>query len=88
MTLTRSSSNRVEQNDGAFWDECVDNVANAWATGFDDVGVYMYAKRGSDPLAQAAQLMGNLSAAKVVFGQVMLDVEGDDWLDYSQVVLQ
>ena len=37
----RSCTNRVEQDDGAFWGECVDNVANAWSAGFDDVGVYM-----------------------------------------------
>ena len=73
-----------ESNFGSFWEACVDNVANAWAAGFRDVGVYLYPNRQADPFAQAAQLAGNLTSRNVRFGQVMLDVEGADWYDYSQ----
>lgn len=68
---------------GSFWPGCVGNIARAHAAGFDQVGVYMFPGRHGDPTAQARWLLGNLSAHRVGFHSVMLDVEGNDWLQYN-----
>ena len=47
------------------------------------VGVYMFPKRGMDPTLQVHQLLGNLTAQNVKFGQVMLDIEGSEWSGYT-----
>jgi len=73
-----------EGSQGKFWNECVDNVANAWEADFKSVGVYMFAQRYYDPVPQVHWLIGNLSAAGVKYNSVMLDIEGDKWSKYSQ----
>ena len=72
-----------EYVNGLFWPQCVQNVANAWAAGLESVGVYMFPQRIGDPVVQAQELMGNLSANSVVYSAVMLDIEGSKWSDYS-----
>ena len=71
-------------HEGAFWDGCPQNIANARAAGFVAVGVYMYPGRRGDPAAQARWLLGNLSASAVEYDALMLDIEGDDWEQYTQ----
>lgn len=72
-----------ESSGGSFWGECIDNIANAWAAGFEYVDVYMYPERYRDPTEQANELLANLTANAVKFGSVMLDVEGSKWNEYS-----
>lgn len=73
-----------ESNGGSFWPECVDNIANAWAAGFQYVDVYMYPERYRDPAQQANELLANLTTNGVKYGSIMLDVEGTKWDEYSQ----
>lgn len=72
-----------EKDMGTWWQECVPNIDNAWQAGYSSVGVYMYPNRNRDPAAQAAELVGNLTLNNVKYGLIMLDIEGDDWFDYS-----
>ena len=60
------------------------NIANAWAAGFESVGAYVFPVRAHDPAQEAAQILGNLSAAKVRYDNIMIDIEGNDWGGYSQ----
>ena len=60
------------------------NIANAWAAGFESVGAYVFPVRAHDPTQEAAQILGNLSAAKVRYDNIMIDIEGNDWSSYSQ----
>ena len=64
----------------AWFAPCVQNIANARAGGFSAVGAYMFPVRALDPSAQAAWLVGNLSAAGAKVDLIMLDIEGDDWV--------
>lgn len=73
-----------ESGGGTFWAECVDNIANAWAAGFEHVDAYMYPERYRDPAAQAQELLSNLTANGVNFGSMMMDVEGTKWDEYTQ----
>lgn len=70
--------------DGTWFNDCVQNVENAWTAGYKYVDVYMFPQRHADPAVQATQLLGNLTAHNVRYGAVMLDIEGDDWASYSQ----
>lgn len=74
----------VEKYDGTFWSECVDNIANARAAGFEYVDVYMYPERYRDPSDQATELLANLTANNVQYNNIMIDVEGSKWDEYSQ----
>jgi hypothetical protein len=75
----------VEQGDqGSFWPECVQNIANTWEAGYEAVGVYMFAQRYYDPAPQAQWLLGNLTAHNVRYQAIMLDIEGDKWGQYTQ----
>ncbi len=47
------------------------------------VGVYMWPQRALPPLPQAVALLSNLRQADALFDSVMLDIEGDNWLNYS-----
>jgi hypothetical protein len=71
------------ENNGSFWKECVQNIANSWAAGFQYVDVYMFPERYSDPTSQAKQLLGNLTLFNVQYGSIMLDIEGNKWTEYS-----
>ena len=62
----------------------VSNIENAWAAGFEGVGAYVFPVRAHDPTQEAAQILGNLSAAKVRYSNIMIDIEGNDWSGYSQ----
>ena len=73
-----------EADGGSFWYECVDNIANAQAAGFEYVDVYMYPERYADPTQQSSELLANLTANSVNFGSIMLDIEGTKWNEYSQ----
>ena len=64
----------------AWFEPCVQNIANAHAAGFSSVGAYMFPVRAEDPAAQAAWLVGNLTAAGAKVDSIMLDIEGDDWV--------
>lgn len=68
---------------GSFWEGCPGNIARAHAAGFDKVGAYMFPGRNGDPAEQTGWLLGNLTAQKVRFDAVMLDVEGADWVQHS-----
>jgi peptidoglycan hydrolase-like protein with peptidoglycan-binding domain len=68
---------------GSFWQECVDNIANAWTAGFEAVGVYMFPQRYYDAAPQAQWLLGNLTQNNVRFQAVMLDIEGGKWTQYT-----
>ncbi|CAE7662910.1 unnamed protein product, partial [Symbiodinium microadriaticum] len=72
-----------EKDNGTFVDDCVDNVANAWAAGFGAVDVYMYPYRFADPTQQAQSLLSELGSRGVKYGAVMLDVEGDNWFNFT-----
>ncbi|CUG93286.1 Hypothetical protein, putative [Bodo saltans] len=75
----------VEQGpQGSFWPECVQNIANTWAAGYEAVGVYMFAQRYYDPIPQALWLLGNLTMHNVSYQAIMLDIEGDKWGEYTQ----
>jgi hypothetical protein len=63
-----------------WWPQCVQNVANARAAGFEKVGVYMWPQRALPPRLQALELLQRLNDAHVAFDSVMLDIEGDNWL--------
>ena len=82
--VERSSAGAHRSHEGSFWSDCPQNVANAHAAGFERVGVYMFPGRNGNPTAQAQWLLSNLSAHSVTYDAVMLDVEGDDWLQHSQ----
>jgi len=71
-----------EQLNG-WWPQCVRNLANARAAGYRKVGVYMWPQRALPPLPQAVALLSNLRQANSKFDSVMLDIEGDNWLNYS-----
>ena len=43
----------------------------------------MYPNRNNDPSIQAVELVNNLTMNNVKYGLIMLDIEGDDWFDYS-----
>jgi peptidoglycan hydrolase-like protein with peptidoglycan-binding domain len=64
----------------AWFVPCLQNIANAHAAGFSAVGAYMFPVRAEDPTAQAAWLVGNLTAAGAKVDSIMLDIEGDDWV--------
>jgi hypothetical protein len=81
--VEQSRSASQPHHQGSFWSECPRNVANARQAGFASVGVYMFPGRNGDPVAQTKWLLGNLSAHSVTFDAVMLDVEGDDWLQHT-----
>lgn len=72
-----------EKDGGTFWEECVSNIANAWAAGWSAVDVYMYPERFADPTSQVNQLLGNLTTFNVKYKNVMIDVEGDDWFSFT-----
>ena len=72
-----------EKDNGTFVEDCVGNIANAWAAGFDTVDVYMYPNRFSDPTYQAQTLLSELATRGVQYGAVMLDVEGDNWYEFT-----
>lgn len=73
-----------EKDGGTFWTECVDNVANARAAGYNSVDVYGYFERYRDPAAQANELLNNLTFYDVQYNAIMIDVEGDKWNEFSQ----
>ena len=72
-----------EKDNGTWWPECVDNVANARAAGFDVVDVYMYPERFADPTVQARTLLSQLKRNQVDFRAVMMDFEGTDWNNFT-----
>ena len=69
---------------GLFWTECVSNVANAWEAGFEYVDIYMFPHRYAEPTTQVIELLNNLTIYNVTYGAVMIDIEGDDWIDFTQ----
>jgi hypothetical protein len=64
----------------AWFAPCVQNIANAHEAGFASVGAYMFPVRAEDPAAQAAWLVGNLTASGAAVDSIMLDIEGADWV--------
>jgi peptidoglycan hydrolase-like protein with peptidoglycan-binding domain len=77
-----------EKDNGSFVDDCVGNIANAWAAGFVAVDVYMYPYRFTDPSEQAKSLLSELSSREVKYGAVMIDVEGDNWNSFTTTANQ
>jgi peptidoglycan hydrolase-like protein with peptidoglycan-binding domain len=72
-----------EKDNGTFVADCVSNVANAWAAGFENVDVYMYAERFYDPVLQMNSFIDQLTKNNVKFGNVMIDIEGSDWYSFT-----